>query len=479
MKSFDKNHPSFTNDLRNVRLDLASDGFQPYGNMSASHSIWPVVLVPYNLPPWNCMKDPYFMMSLLIPSPKCPGNDIDVYLQPLVEELRELWEKGVETYDAHTRTNFKMRVAILWTINDFPAYGNLSGWSTKGKLACPCCHIDTCSRSLRSKLCYMGHCRFLLVDHPWRRNRRAFDGEIENRPAPKELTGDEALQQLEGVGNITLGKGQKRKRDRLATHNWTKRSIFFELPYWKTLMLRHNLDVMHIERNVSDNVLGTIMNMTGKTKDTLKSRLDLVDLGIRERLHPQVDGNNVNNMLIPAASYVLSSTEKSKFCNFLVNLKVPDAFSSNISRCVNVKDKRIFGLKCHDHHILLQHILPIAIRGLLPKDVCEVLIELSIFFKKLCSKCLVFEELCNLEEHIIKTLCKLETIFPPAFFDVMIHLPVHLAREAKIAGPVQYRWMYPIERLSFFLWAHLSSSKSYVIIIVKKITFIFLQKHLI
>ena len=258
--------------------------------------------------------------------------------------------------------------------------------------------------------------------------------------------GDEVLQQLESLGNVTFGKGQKRKRDKPGEHNWRKMSIFFQLPYWKTLMLRHNLDVMHIERNVSDNVLGTIMNMTGKTKDTLKSRFDLVDLGIRERLHPQVDGNNVNNMLIPAASYALSSHEKLMLCNFLANLKVPDAFSSNISRCVNVQQKRIFGLKCHDHHIMLQHILPIAIRGLLPKDVCQALIELSKFFKNLCSKCLVVEELIHLEEQIIVTLCKLETIFPPAFFDVMIHLPVHLAGEAKIAGPVQYRWMYPIER---------------------------------
>ena len=110
--------------------------------MSTPHSIWPVVLIPYNLPPWQCMKDPYFMMTLLIPGPKCPENDIDVYLQPLIEELKELWDIGVETYDAHTRQNFNLHVAVLWTINDFFAYGNLSGWMTKGKLACPCCHKD-------------------------------------------------------------------------------------------------------------------------------------------------------------------------------------------------------------------------------------------------------------------------------------------------------------------------------------------------
>ncbi|XP_073098871.1 uncharacterized protein [Elaeis guineensis] len=89
-KSFDDKYKSFSADPRSVRLGFASDGFQPFGNMSTPHSIWPVVLIPYNLPPWQCTKDPYFMMTLLIPGPKCPENDIDVYLQLLIEELKEL-----------------------------------------------------------------------------------------------------------------------------------------------------------------------------------------------------------------------------------------------------------------------------------------------------------------------------------------------------------------------------------------------------
>jgi hypothetical protein len=91
-----------------VRLSLASDGFNPFGNMSTLYSIWPVVLVPYNLPPWRCMKDPYMIMSLLISGPKAPGNDIDVYLQSLVDDLQELWIEGVPTYDASTHENFKL-----------------------------------------------------------------------------------------------------------------------------------------------------------------------------------------------------------------------------------------------------------------------------------------------------------------------------------------------------------------------------------
>ena len=98
--------------------------------MSTSHSTWPIMLVPYNLPPWMCLKQPFWIMSMLIPGPKSPENDIDMYLQPLIEELKQLWEHGVETYDASLEHNFRLHAAILWTINDFPAYAVLSGWST-------------------------------------------------------------------------------------------------------------------------------------------------------------------------------------------------------------------------------------------------------------------------------------------------------------------------------------------------------------
>ncbi|XP_057251833.1 uncharacterized protein LOC130591892 [Beta vulgaris subsp. vulgaris] len=133
-KSLDKTFPDFAKDARNVRLGLASDGFNPGANMSSRYSIWPVMLVPYNLPPWMCMKSDNMILSLLIPGPKSPGDDIDVFLQPLVDELNELWEFGVKTFDAYAKETFNMRAVLLWTINDFPAYANLSGWSTKGPL---------------------------------------------------------------------------------------------------------------------------------------------------------------------------------------------------------------------------------------------------------------------------------------------------------------------------------------------------------
>jgi hypothetical protein len=105
-KEFDKEHAWFASESRNVRLGLASDGFNPFGNMQNSYSMWSVVLMPYNLPPWKCMKELYFMMSLLIPGPRAPGRNIHVYLQPLVYDLNELWVDGLNTFDASSKNTF-------------------------------------------------------------------------------------------------------------------------------------------------------------------------------------------------------------------------------------------------------------------------------------------------------------------------------------------------------------------------------------
>ncbi|XP_055961889.1 uncharacterized protein LOC130015557 [Mercurialis annua] len=447
-KSFNELHKKFSLEPRNVRLGLASDGFQPFSHSKTPYSIWPVILIPYNLPPWLCMKDTNFILSMLIPGPHGPGDAIDVYLQPLIEELKELWEMGVQTFDASTHTNFQLHASLLWTINDFPAYANLSGWSTKGKLASPCCNKETCSKRLYNgnKQCYMGHRRYLPRKHKWRNDKTSFDGTTELRSSPILLSGSDVLAQVNDLEGMSLtkaiGKRIKISHEKRGD-NWNKKSIFFELPYWSTLLLRHNLDVMHIEKNICDNVVGTIMDLKGKIKDNVQARLDLVVMKIRPELHPIQKGDKLE---LPIASYTLSPKEKHLFCLFLKQLRVPDGFSSNISQCVNMKDHKITSLKSHDCHVLLQHLLPLGIRGLLPKAVCEPLIELSLFFNSLCGKSLRVDELEQIDSQIPITLCKLEQVFVPSFFDIMEHLPIHLANEAKIGGPVQYRWMYPIER---------------------------------
>ena len=83
------------------------------------------------------------MLSLLIPNPTSLENDINVYLQSLVEELKELWDVGVKTFDVSSKKLFQMHIALLWTTNDFPAYGDTPSWSTKCALACPPCNYDS------------------------------------------------------------------------------------------------------------------------------------------------------------------------------------------------------------------------------------------------------------------------------------------------------------------------------------------------
>lgn len=80
---------------------------------------------------------------MIIPGPNSPGNKIDVYLEPLIEELKIMWENGVDTYNASKGERFKMRDVVLWTISYFPGLATLSGWSARGENACPCCAYDT------------------------------------------------------------------------------------------------------------------------------------------------------------------------------------------------------------------------------------------------------------------------------------------------------------------------------------------------
>ncbi|XP_042973033.1 uncharacterized protein LOC122304832 [Carya illinoinensis] len=351
-KTFDQAHPRFATDARNVRLGLASDEFNPFNNLAKPYSIWLVILVSCNLPPWLCMKDMFFMTSLIIPGPKSPGNDIDVYLQPLIDELLELWEHGIPTYDASTKEMFMLHAALLWTINDFPAYENLSGWSTKGKMACPSCNAQTDSNWLKygRKHCYMGHRCLLPRDHIWRTRKWLFNGKEDLRMPPTMVEGADLLTQLQMLGDIQFGKSCRKRKHTAEELNWTKKSIFFKLPYWSTLRLRHTLDVMHIEKNISENILGSFMNIPGKTKDNTNSRRDLEILGFRKELHLKREGERVT---MPHASYTFHGDERNKFREWLAEVKYPDGFDANITHCVSVRDSKISGLKSHDHHVLL------------------------------------------------------------------------------------------------------------------------------
>ena len=99
----------------------------PFNMVSTNHSTWPVTLCIYNLLPWLCMKHTYIMMSLVIQGPHQPGNNIDVYLQPVVGELMEMYRTKVKVWDEYMKEHFYLRALLFVTINDLPGLGCLSG----------------------------------------------------------------------------------------------------------------------------------------------------------------------------------------------------------------------------------------------------------------------------------------------------------------------------------------------------------------
>ncbi|KAF7126992.1 hypothetical protein RHSIM_Rhsim11G0003200 [Rhododendron simsii] len=322
-KEFDVKHPEFACEARNVRLGIATDGFNPFRD-------------------------------------KQPGIDIDDYLRPLVDELQELW-------------------------------------------------------------------------HTERRKRLANNGKLESRKRSLELPVEKIQEQLKNVSGVIFGKNPATKKRKRHKPNWTKRSILYELTYVEDRKLLHNIDVMHCEKNFSENIVGTMLGIDGKNKDTDKARKDLEDKGIRKDLWltQRPDGLYVK----PCASFALTLKEREAFFEFLKSVKYPDGYAANISRSVNATNGRLTGLKSHEYHILIQQILPIGMRGFVDKEISTTLFELGSFFQDLCSKTLRRNELEKLEERIVLILCKLEKIFPSAFLDVTFHLAVHLPREAILGGP--------------------------------------------
>ncbi|CAA7051770.1 unnamed protein product [Microthlaspi erraticum] len=323
------------------------------------YSFWPVLLVNYNLPPDLCMKKENIMLTLLIPGPHQPGNSIDVYLEPLIEDLNHLWNNGEVTYDA-----FSCKV--------------------KGKMGCPLCGKNTDCMWLKFSRKHVNFKNeFGNLKRSGRKRKKpvctSVGSEVEDLSSESEEEEEEELQV-----------------DVEELLRWKKKSIFFKLPYWEELPVRHNLDVMHIERNVAASIVSTLLHC-GKSKDGLQARKDLEELGIRKDLHPTIKGKQT---YLPAAPWSLSKTEKKIFCRRLLDFKGPDGYCSDISRGVSL-------------------------------DECKRVID---------------REQLVMEAEIVETLCMFERFFPPSFFDIMVHLTVHLGREARLGGPVHFRWMYPFER---------------------------------
>jgi len=137
---------------------------------------------------------------------------------------------------------------------------------------------------------------------------------------------------------------------------------------------------MHIEKNVCDNILYMLLNDPKKLKNNLKVRKVLREIGIRKELWPDERGKFWPSL------FSLSKPKKKMFLQTVKDVKMSYGYSSNISRCIDLKDGKNFGLKSHDCHILIEHLLPITMRNVLPNNVTTMVVELCSFFNNYMAK---------------------------------------------------------------------------------------------
>ena len=176
--------------------------------------------------------------------------------------------------------------------------------------------------------------------------KQQFDGTKETSLALRHFNGKYVYNQVKDI-NVTFGKKSTNLREKSTIlgkrkqtmenddkKRWKKKSIFWELPYWIYLDVRHSIDAMHLKKNVCESLLGTLMNNRNKTKDHQRARADLEDLDIRPELYPNLLHKSIQ--------------EKKQLCDFFSSVKVPSGYSSNIKSLTSPNKQKMLHMKAHD-----------------------------------------------------------------------------------------------------------------------------------
>ena len=133
--------------------------------------------------------------------------------------------------------------------------------------------------------------------------------------------------------------------------------------------MRHALDVIHIVKNVCDNILGTVLGLDRKTKDDAKSRLTLKKMGIRSNLWPRTGPSG--KVTLPQANYTVRPMDQKYVFDRIASVKYPKGYAGSLKSKIRSSDKKFLGLKTHDCHVMLQRVLPVVIRPYLGRDVAD------------------------------------------------------------------------------------------------------------
>ncbi|XP_049390107.1 uncharacterized protein LOC125854565 [Solanum stenotomum] len=178
------------------------------------------------------------------------------------------------------------------------------------------------------------HRMFLDQNHPFRKDRKNFlKGHTVTRSSPPVRMGQEILTQIceLGIRKVTELDAEEVNKRLCKSCGWKKRSIFWDLPYWSSNMIRHNLDVMHIEKNVFDNVFNTVLNVDGKAKDNPKACQEVTKYYNRPELARNPDGS------YPKAAYTIDKNKKKVLFDWLEGVKFPDGYLRTLKNMIGNK----------------------------------------------------------------------------------------------------------------------------------------------
>jgi hypothetical protein len=153
-------------------------------------------------------------------------------------------------------------------------------------------------------------------------------------------------------------------------HNWTHVAGLTQLEYYKELELLHNIDVIPTEKNVTESIFHTVLNIAGKSKDNVKARVDVEQLCDRTKLHMQPPDRNRTNWFQPHSNFCLDNIQKKESFKCLkYAVMFPDGFCLNMSKRVNLVTGKFTGLKSHDYHIWIERLMPVMVQEYLPEHV--------------------------------------------------------------------------------------------------------------
>jgi hypothetical protein len=281
------------------------------------------------------------------------------------------------------------------------------------------------------KVVYLGCHKFLLTNHQVRKKGKHFSSEADHRKKPKLPKGADVFGMVKDL-EVIFGKGpggQSVSKDPITGHTtmWKKKSIFWELEYWKDLEVRSSIDVMHMTKNLCVNLLG-FLGVYEKTKDTPEAWED--QQHIKDPYNKHTDKGRQY-----LSSYALTKAEKEIFFEFLSSIKVSAGFSSNIKGIINMAEKKFQNQKSHDCHVIMTQLVPVALRGLLPENVRVPIVKLCAFLNAISQKVIDQESLERLQKDVVQCLVSFELAFPLSFFNIMTHL-----------GPIFLHNMFPFER---------------------------------